>query len=403
MIAKDQNELKSDRSGSTADAPRRSAGRCFIVTQMREEGFSGVQVHTATVKNLFRNAGWSTEVITSFSGRYALRSAAYALRYAVKPLSKQAAIFWLRYGHNIYVRAALKKALHASPEGAVLYAQEPLSAESALAVRRKGLDKVVLVIHFNDSQASEWSARGEIPKDGWVYRQIERFERKILPAVDEVVYVSDYMKRRLEAQIPGLREVPSLIIPNFVEPPTPAPEARCADILAIGTLEKRKNQAYILRVLAELHRRNLPLTATILGDGESRARLEELARELGLKDSVYFGGYVPNAAGWLYRHTLLAHAAFLENCPVSLIEALAAGVPVVAAAVGGIPELVDASTGAVWNLDSVSDGADSIQSLLESPTKLEAARESGRRRYRESFSPESAGARLVRNFSELLS
>ncbi len=369
---------------------------------MREHGFSGGQVHALAVQVMLASGGWVAEILTPFSGPAALRTPAFALRHALRPFSRQAAIWWYREGHNLYLRKALRRALRPGGEPAILYAQDPLSAQAALALRRPGLDKVVLVIHFNDSQASEWAVRGEIPAHGRVFRSIEALERSVLPRVDALVYVSRYMRGRIEQRIPAAARVASAVIPNFVLPPLVNPEARAADILSIGTLEPRKNQAYTLRVLAELHRRGLPSTATFLGGGEDRAKLERLARELGLFGHVSFAGNVRNAAGWLGRHRILAHAAELENCPVALIEALAAGVPVVAARVGGIPELVDEATGAFWDLGSIEDGADKLQALLAGEARWNAASREARARYERLFSPEKAGRQLADLFAGLL-
>ncbi len=381
---------------------RANAGRCILLSQMREHGFSGGQGHALAVRDLLAGSRWDAELLTPFSGPAALRTPAFALRRGLRPFSRQAAIWWYREGHNLYLRKALRRALGPDSAPAILYAQDPLSAQAALALRRPGLDKVILVVHFNDSQASEWAVRGEMPANGRVFRSIEALERTILPQVDTLVYVSRYMRGRIEQRIPAAARVPSFVIPNFVQRPRADPRARTADVLSIGTLEPRKNQAYTLRVLAELHRRGLPCTTTFLGGGEDQARLEVLARGLGLSAHVHFAGNVRNAAGWLERHRVLAHAAELENCPVALIEALAAGIPVVAARVGGIPELIDETTGAFWDLGSIEDGANKLQALLVDETGWRAASREARARYEEQFSPEKAGRQLLELFAGLL-
>ncbi len=227
-------------------------------------------------------------------------------------------------------------------------------------------------------------------------------EREILPQVDALVYVSAYMRSRIEQQIPGAAAVHSAVIPNFAETPKPAHEAHAADILSIGTLEPRKNQAYTLRVLSELRRRGHDFTATFLGGGQDQGTLQELAKKLGIASAVHFAGNVANAAGWLASHRVLAHAARLENCPIALIEALAAGVPVVAGRVGGIPELIDERTGGFWDLDSVEDGADRLEALLTDEDRWVAAAQAAHSRWRERFSPESAGRALVGLFRAVL-
>lgn len=396
------NDLNTRTIGAAVgQAPESmNAWRCLIASQMREHGFSGGQIHAVAVRDLLRCAGVEVRVVTPFSGSGLLRNVVFGARYVLRRFSKQAAIYWLRAGHNAYLKSALRRELCRDGKKAVLYAQDPLSAKTALSVRRPGIDKVVLVIHFNDSQASEWAMRGEISENGWVYRDIEKLEEEILPNVDQLIFVSEYMRGRLVAKYPALCSVPKIVIPNFVGPPVLNPDAFGGDILCIGSLEPRKNQAYIMNVVAELHRRGLHVTATFLGDGELRHNLEHLARELEIDKSVHFVGGVRNAAGWLHKYKLLVHAAFLENCPLSLIEALAAGVPVVAAAVGGIPELVDDETGAVWHLDSVQDGADKVQALLQDERRYLKCKENALRRYNEHFSSKIVGKRLIETLGE---
>jgi len=377
------------------------AGRCIIATQMREHGFSGQQSHANAVRNFLVAHGWNVILLTPFSGRGLFRPVVFGLRYLLKRISGELDVFWYRYGHNIYLRAALRQELKRDPKPAVIYAQDPLSAEAALALRRKGKDKVAMIVHFNDSQADEWVLRGLIKKNGRTYRQIDYLERQILPQVDELIYVSMYMKRRLEERIPVLQNVRNSVIPNFVDEPLPNRSVNSADLIAVGTLEPRKNQAYILKVLAVLKSRGVRVSATLLGDGDDRSKLEALADELQISDQVNFAGNVREAARWIPSHKIQVHAAYLENCPISLIEALAAGVPVVAANVGGIPEIIDENTGEFWDLSSVEDGADKIQALLRHPMRLADAKIKCRERYLSTFSPNIAGTNLMNVFYKM--
>jgi glycosyltransferase involved in cell wall biosynthesis len=377
---------------------QKADSRCIVATQMREHGFSGQQSHANVVRNLLISHGWNVTLLTPFSGRGFFRPVVFGLRYLLKQISGEIDVFWYRYGHSKYLGAALRQELKRDSQPAVIYAQDPLSAAAALALRRKGKDKVAMIVHFNDSQADEWVLRGLIKKDGWVYRQIDRLERQILPQVDELIYVSMYMKRRLENRIPALQGVSNSVIPNFVNEPLPDPSVSSADIIAIGTLEPRKNQAYILKVLAALRSRGIKVSATLVGDGGDRSKLEALADELQIRHQVTFAGDVREAARWISSHKIQVHAAHLENCPISLIEALAAGIPVVAAKVGGIPEVIDESTGEFWDLSSIEDGADKVQALLGDPMRLANAKMKCKERYRSTFSLNIAGKNLMNVF-----
>ena len=377
-------------------------GRCILATQMREHGFSGQQSHVATVRSFLAAQGWDVLLLTPFSGRGFFRPAVFGLRYLLKYVSGDLDVFWYRFAHARYLRAALKQELKRDPRPVVIYAQDPLSAEAALSLRRMGRDKVVMIVHFNDSQADEWVLRGLIRKGSSTYEQIENLERRVLPQVDELIYVSRYMKTRLEERIPLLRKVCHSVIPNFVEEPTADQTVEPADIIAVGTLEPRKNQAYILKVVAALKSRGVKVSATLIGDGNDRTKLEALANELQVSEQIRFAGNVRNAARWISAHKIQVHAAYLENCPISLIEALASGVPIVAAAVGGIPEIIDESTGEFWDLSSIEDGADKVQAFLQYPERLAKARVQCKEKYLSTFTPDIAGIQLMEVFRKLV-
>jgi glycosyltransferase involved in cell wall biosynthesis len=376
--------------------------RCVIATQMREVGFSGGQVHVAAVRRYLAEVGWNATLVTPFSGRGLLRKAVFGLRYALKHLSGELDVFWYRWGHQVYLRKALRRELERDEAPAVIYAQDPQSAQAALELRRPGKDKVVLIVHFNDSQAEEWVLRGLIQRNGWVYRGIAALEAEVLPRVDALVYVSAWMRDRLETRTPAIRAVPHAVIPNFVEAPEVDASVERRDLIAVGTLEPRKNQAYVLRVIAELASRGRSVSATLVGDGEDRAALERLAVELKIAAQVKFAGNIRGAARWIGAHRLLVHAAQLENCPIALIESLAAGVPVIAAKVGGIPEIVDRTTGGFWDLASVKTGADTVLALLDDEERHAAMAQRCRERYAAEFAPEVGGHKLATMFEGLL-
>ena len=78
----------------------------------------------------------------------------------------------------------------------------------------------------------------------------------------------------------------------------------------------------------------------VVGDGPDRQALEARADRLGLADRVRFEGYVPSVAPYLAAADLLVMPSRTEGLPLTLIEALCAGVPVVASAVGGVPGII---------------------------------------------------------------
>jgi len=120
-------------------------------------------------------------------------------------------------------------------------------------------------------------------------------------------------------------------------------------VLSVGRLDPEKNPLLLLEVIRALRLRDPRWRLTIAGDGPMRAELEERVAALGLDEAVELLGEVPNGPPlWqLYResHAFL-HVSLTEGLPQVLFEAQAAGVPIVATAVGGVPEaLANGATG----------------------------------------------------------
>jgi glycosyltransferase involved in cell wall biosynthesis len=120
---------------------------------------------------------------------------------------------------------------------------------------------------------------------------------------------------------------PVLDVPS--QPPTRQVRAfREPLILAIGRLEAQKDFALALMAFAEIS----PLKRArlvILGDGPDRSKLQAMARRLGIADHVEFPGYVTNVQDWLARAHLFLMTSRFEGFPAVLLEARAAGLPII--------------------------------------------------------------------------
>jgi glycosyltransferase involved in cell wall biosynthesis len=113
-----------------------------------------------------------------------------------------------------------------------------------------------------------------------------------------------------------------------------------ADALVIGSvgaLRPEKNYARLLRAVASLAGDHF---VVLVGDGSERRALEELARSLGIAERVHFAGRVDAPEALLARFDIFALSSDTEQMPISLIEAMAAGRPVVATDVGDIRDMV---------------------------------------------------------------
>jgi glycosyltransferase involved in cell wall biosynthesis len=204
------------------------------------------------------------------------------------------------------------------------------------------------------------------------------------------------MRSHLEDRQPALREVPGVVIPNCVDIVPRTASDQVADLVTVGALEPRKNHGYLLEVLAAAAERGHSYTLTVIGEGPDRSALEHRAADLGVSGQVSFAGYHADPRPLVARHRVYCHVSRMDNMPIALIEAMAEGLPVLAAPVGGIPELARAGVdGEEWPLDNAGEAADRLIALLSDPARRAALASSARRRAETDFSTDVQAPRLL--------
>lgn len=370
--------------------------RVVIATLMRPEGDTGVQTHFNQVRRLLEQHDVPVALVTPFSAPKILVYPTFAPRALITRVNGTASVWWYRYWHYLFLKWALHQYLR-DGEPLTVYAQCPVSAKAALEARTSPRQRVTMVVHFNVSQSDEWVSKGMMSTDGHYYRSIRKLEADVLPRLDGIIYLSDFVRQAVTQDIPAAAKVPSILVPNFIKPPPESsPRGPSGDLINIGTLEPRKNQEFLLRVLAEAVKLGKRYTLTLVGDGPDRRRLEALSTELGVTSQVTFLGRQLAAVRFLPAHRVYSHSATMENMPIALIEALSCGVPILAAPVGGVPEVFrDGVEGRYWTLDDPAKSAATLAELLESPATLQRMSVAARQRFKTEFDEGAIGARLT--------
>lgn len=161
-------------------------------------------------------------------------------------------------------------------------------------------------------------------------------------------------------------------------------------VLSVGRLVPRKAHDLLLHAVARLVREGEPVEAVLVGEGPQRARLEALARELGIADRVRFAGFVSDdvlrdyyaaADAFVLPSRRLPERDGVEGFGIVFREAGAAGLPVIGAATGGIPEAVEhGKTGFLVTPDDADALADALKRLARDPDQARRMGEEGRRR-----------------------
>ncbi len=167
-------------------------------------------------------------------------------------------------------------------------------------------------------------------------------------------------------------------------------------LLAVSRLVPQKGLELAVHALAALPPRHDDALLVVLGEGQLRGDLTALARSLGVADRVLLPGRSGDVAAWLRRAELFVHPARWEGFGLVLLEAMLAGLPIVATRVSSIPEIVaDGETGLlVPPGDSVALGR-ALERLLDDPALATRLGKGGLARARQEFSVEGM-ARLTR-------
>lgn len=144
----------------------------------------------------------------------------------------------------------------------------------------------------------------------------------------------------------------------------PVPLAEDAtDLVYVGEFREIKGADLLIQAVARLRADGKPVTLTLAGDGEETAALKALIKRLNIEDAVRFIGHVRARYGFS-KGKLLVVPSRGDSMPYVVIEAAAAGVPMIAASVGGIPEILGPHTSGLFVANSVGALADAIETAL---------------------------------------
>lgn len=272
-----------------------------------------------------------------------------------------------------------------------------------LAARSLGIP-VVSTVHLIAAAVSD-----DPGLRGHVKRELTMLARAALD--QRVLTVSDAARRAYVARS-RFRAHRVVTVRNGIVPPRPSrtrsdvrAELGLSDTAVVATmvtvLRAGKGHAVALEAVSRLRRLHPELVLLVLGDGPSRLEIERLAAPLG--DHVVLTGHRNDVLDLLGASDIVLHPTEMDAFPTSLLEAAAAGVPAVATAVGGIPEIVDdGRTGLLLPAPTADAIERTLTRLLDDPNLRAALGAAARERFAAEFSAEGWALRLREVYEQCL-
>lgn len=201
-------------------------------------------------------------------------------------------------------------------------------------------------------------------------RFIRMTSKPILQNADAVLALTEDMKQKMQEIY--YREIS--VVPNGVDLERfkislgDKKECDPKTIIFVGRLHPVKGVQYLIEAMVIVHREMPDVKLVLVGDGVERSRLEELAKRLDLNGCIQFAGQVPQERipQIMHQADVFALSSLSESFGIVNLEAMAAGLPIVATNVGGIPDIIEEGVnGYLVNIKSPDEIADRILILLQ--------------------------------------
>lgn len=246
---------------------------------------------------------------------------------------------------------------------------------------------------------------GSRRKRSWAFGRLFRLTAT---RFDRIVAVSGEVADHLRAWS-GVGNGKVTMIPNGIEihgyraiPAGPA-RAHARVVCFIGRFEPRKGVPTLIEAAAALAHRRPDIRFRLVGDGPGRAEAEKQATQVALNSQIEFAGSRSDIAKVLAECDVFALPSYSEGLSISLLEAMAAGRPIVATAVGGAPEAIeDGRSGLLVPPYDAAALAFAIERLLDQPGLARTLGENARRAVEERFTIDANAERVWAVYHEVL-
>jgi glycosyltransferase involved in cell wall biosynthesis len=359
----------------------------YVIT--RSDSIGGAQVHLLYLARSMLAKGYDVKVFVGGEGPF------------VKELKK--------YSIPFVSLSKMVKAIHPVKDGKVL---------KNLTAHLVHFNPDVLALH---SSKAGWigriiGKRLDIPTvftvHGWSFTHGKHFmkrrawliaEKMVGNLAKQIITVSDFDRNlalkyhvsdshKVVTIYNGIGDIPLSLIAN----PGKAPPR----MMMVARFDKQKNQTVLLKSLARL--KHLDWSLELIGEGPSMGVVQQLCSELNLKDRVVFSGFCDNVEEKLSQAQIFALTTNWEGLPISIIEAMRAGLPVAASDVGGISELVaDGGNGFLIQGNTIPELTNKLQKLILDSGLRTKMGEKGREMYLNTFALDKMVMKTLSIYEEM--
>jgi len=303
-------------------------------------------------------------------------------------------IGWMRTGYQGCIRAVRRKLREIQPD--IVHGQGT-ERDCCISAIFSGFPNVI-TLHGNMRLVARLHHARPLTFL-WCAALLEHFT---IPRADGVVCITNYTREAVAALARKTWVLPNAVDSSFFEiRRLPSPSVQ---ILCIATVDPRKNQNALIRAM-DAFRPQGNFELVFLGEANrDNPYVREFFELLETRPWCHFGGFADRNTVRQYMASAsgLVLPSLEDNCPMAVLEAMAAGVPVAAARVGGVPDLVrHGETGLLFDPLSGETMAVAMKQLLENREPSVAARAQSEARQR--FHPEIIAARHLKIYREVLS
>jgi glycosyltransferase involved in cell wall biosynthesis len=305
-------------------------------------------------------------------------------------------IGWLRTGYQGCIRAVREKLREIRPD--IVHGQGTEHNNSLCAVF-SGYPNVI-TIHGNVRLIAKVN-RAKLFSFEWLAAKLEGFT---IPRSQGVVCITNYTREAVAGLAKKTWVVPNAVHAGFFDVQS-EPGQGVPVILCVGNICLRKNQNDFIRALDALAARK-SFKAVFLGAASAGDPYADEFRQLvAARAWCEFAGFADRKTlqAHLRRATLLVLPTREDNCPMVVLEAAAAAVPVVASNVGGVPDLVaDGRTGLLCDPLNAASMSGTVERMLAEPQLARALAAEAKRQAKERFHPEVIARRHLEIYREVL-